>query len=283
MILDYLKKNHSILNGFFIFVIMKNSPIGFFDSGVGGTSIWKETIKLLPYENTIYLADSLNAPYGQKSKEEIIKLSEKNTKILIEKGAKLIVVACNTATTNAIDYLRNKYKIPFIGIEPAIKPAALQTQTNTIGILATKGTLSSALFAKTAAKFTTNVKVIEQVGEGLVPLIENNQLKSKDTTALLQKYLTPMIREGIDYLILGCTHYPYLTPQIKEILGDKVSIIDSGFAVSKQVENILGQKNLLNTKQKQAIHTLYINTETTALNSLLGDVAVPFSIVAEDF
>jgi glutamate racemase len=262
---------------------MKNSPIGFFDSGVGGTSIWKETIKLLPYENTIYLADSINAPYGQKSQEEIIKLSEKNTKFLIDKGAKLIVVACNTATTNAIDYLRSKYSIPFIGIEPAIKPAALQTQTNTVGILATAGTLSSELFAKTSAKFASNIRVVEQIGEGLVPLIENNQLKNKDTTSLLQKYLTPMIKEGIDHLILGCTHYPYLIPQIKKIIGDKVIIIDSGYAVSKQIERVLTQLDLRNPKQNQAQHSLYINTEATALKNLLYDVIVPFSVIQQNF
>ncbi len=120
---------------------MSNQPIGIFDSGVGGTSIWKEIHSLLPKENTIYLADSLNAPYGPKGKEKIIELSIKNTEILLEKGCKIIVVACNTATTNAVDYLRKNYNIPFIGIEPAIKPAALQSKTKTVGILATKGTL----------------------------------------------------------------------------------------------------------------------------------------------
>ena len=125
-------------------------PIGIFDSGVGGTSIWKEIHNLLPNEFTIYLADSKNAPYGPKGKERIIKLCIKNTEFLLEKGCKLIVVACNTATTNAIDYLRANHNVPFIGIEPAIKPAALQTKTNAVGILATKGTLSSSLFSKTS-------------------------------------------------------------------------------------------------------------------------------------
>ena len=125
---------------------MNNNPIGLFDSGVGGTSIWKEIHQLLPYENTIYLADSLNAPYGNKSKEEIISLSIKNTELLLEKGCKIIVVACNTATTNAITVLRGRFRVPFIGIEPAIKPAALQSKSKSIGILATKGTLNSELF-----------------------------------------------------------------------------------------------------------------------------------------
>ena len=129
---------------------MNKQPIGIFDSGVGGTSIWKEIHALLPYENTIYLADSANAPYGPKGKDAIIALSEKNTEYLLNQNSKIIVVACNTATTNAIKHLRKKYDVPFIGIEPAIKPAALQTQTKAIGILATKGTLSSELFSKTS-------------------------------------------------------------------------------------------------------------------------------------
>ena len=130
----------------------KTNPIGLFDSGIGGTSIWKEVHTLLPNENTIYLADSKNAPYGLKSKDEIIQLSCKNTELLLEENCKIIVVACNTATTNAIKELRAKYDVPFIGIEPAIKPAAIQSQTQTIGILATKGTLNSSLFHENVAK-----------------------------------------------------------------------------------------------------------------------------------
>ena len=153
----------------------KTNPIGLFDSGIGGTSIWKEVHTLLPNENTIYLADSKNAPYGLKSKDEIIQLSCKNTELLLEENCKIIVVACNTATTNAIKELRAKYDVPFIGIEPAIKPAAIQSQTQTIGILATKGTLNSSLFHENVAKHP-DVKIIEQIGHGLVQLIENGDL-----------------------------------------------------------------------------------------------------------
>jgi glutamate racemase len=142
---------------------MSNRPIGIFDSGVGGTSIWKEIHKLLPKESTIYLADSRHAPYGNRPKEKILDLSIKNTELLLDKGCKLIVVACNTATTNAIKFLRERYPIPFIGIEPAIKPATLQTKTKAIGILATKGTLSSELFHHTSNLFTDGHLVIEQV------------------------------------------------------------------------------------------------------------------------
>ncbi|HIP47842.1 MAG TPA: glutamate racemase [Lutibacter sp.] len=253
-------------------MLAKDSPIGFFDSGVGGTSIWKEMIKLLPNENTIYFADSANAPYGKKSQKEIIALSEKNTEFLLEKGCKLIVVACNTATTNAITHLREKYSVPFVGIEPAIKPAALHTKTNSIGILATQGTLSSALFAKTSSKFASNVQVIEQVGTGLVALIEAGKKDSPMIKELLDSYLKPMKEQQIDHLILGCTHYPYLIPIINTILGNEVRIIDSGYAVSKQINNVLLKNKLLNTSNSKPIYNFFTNTTTKVLRKLLMDV-----------
>lgn len=250
-----------------------NSPIGFFDSGVGGTSIWKEVITLLPNEDTVYLSDSKNAPYGEKSTEEIIALSIKNTEFLLKKNCKIIVVACNTATTNAITYLRKKYKIPFIGIEPAIKPAALITKTNIIGILATKGTLNSTLFEKTSNTIRKDIKIKETVGKGLVELIEGGKLNSKEMTSLLSLYLEPMIADNIDSLVLGCTHYPYLIPQIKSIVGSKIKIIDSGEAVARQTKAVLKQLNLLNIDAKhQPKHKLYINKDKTTLENLLHNI-----------
>ena len=195
-------------------------PIGIFDSGVGGTSIWRAIEAQMPLEHTLYLADSRNAPYGKKSKEAILGLCIKNTEFLIAAGAKIIVVACNTATTNAIDYLRKNYELPFIGIEPAIKPAALQTRTKSVGILATQGTLSSALFAKTSETFAKDVEVIEVIGTGLVELIESDQIDSPEMESLLMKYLTPMKAANIDHLVLGCSHYPYLIPKIKTLLNE---------------------------------------------------------------
>ena len=253
---------------------MQNSvaPIGIFDSGVGGTSIWKEIVKRLPQESTIYLADSSNAPYGIKPKTEIIDICIKNTELLIAKGCKMIVVACNTATTNTIDILRNKYDIPFIGIEPAIKPAALATQTNAVGILATKGTLSSELFHKTSKKFASHIKVLEQEGTGLVPLIESGKIESLEMETLLTKLLSPMIQENIDYLVLGCSHYPYLIPQIKKIAGNKLNIIDSGFAVAKQTETILRKHDLNNTTSVRANHQLFTNASLKTLSILTHDI-----------
>ena len=258
---------------------MQNSnPIGLFDSGIGGTSIWKEIHALLPHENTIYLADSKNAPYGLKSKEEIIHLSRKNTELLLNKNAKIIVVACNTATTNAIKELRSSYDVPFIGIEPAIKPAANKSSTNTIGILATKGTLNSELFNQAVLNYP-NTKIIEQVGHGLVQLIEEGQIESEEMTRLLTKYINPMIQKNIDYLVLGCSHYPYLIPQIKRILPKHVKIIDSGEAVALQTKNILLEKNILsNSKTSSAI--FYTNTNPQVLKKIIGS---SYLIIEDDF
>ena len=250
---------------------MSNKPIGIFDSGVGGTSILKEITTLLPEENCIYLADSKNAPYGNKTKEDILQLSIKNTEYLLGKGCKIIVVACNTATTNTISYLRANYKIPFIGIEPAIKPAALNTQSRTIGILATKGTLSSQLFHKTTDLYASDIKVIEQVGEGIVPLIENGQLDSNQMKTLLQTYIKPMLDQNIDYLVLGCTHYPYLIPILTKMLPKNVKIIDSGLAVAKQTQAILSNDNLLNRSNDKPIINLFSNGDISVLKSILDN------------
>ncbi|TCK67539.1 glutamate racemase [Winogradskyella wandonensis] len=250
---------------------MSNHPIGIFDSGIGGTSIFKEIHALLPLENIIYLADSANAPYGNKSREDILQLSVKNTELLIDRGCKLIVVACNTATTNAIAYLRQNYNIPFIGIEPAIKPASLNSRSKSIGILATKGTLSSALFHKTSDLYAKDVKVIEQVGEGLVPLIEAGQLHSQDIRDLLKKFTLPMIKAEIDYLVLGCTHYPYLIPELKKILPSHVTIIDSGLAVAKQTETVLRTKQILNNEASTPKIEFYSNGDISILKKILNN------------
>ena len=262
---------------------MNNNPIGIFDSGVGGISIWQEITTLLPNEETIYLADSKNAPYGQKSKQKILEFSIKNTELLIEKGCKIIVIACNTATTNAIDYLRSNYDIPFIGIEPAIKPAALQTNTNAIGILATKGTLSSGLFHATSQKFTKGITVVEQIAEGLVPLIESGKIDSPEMAILLQKYLKPMLDANIDYLVLGCSHYPFLIPKIRKLVGETVTIIDSGEAVAKQTNAILAKYDLLNMSNSEPQHKFYSNIDITTLELILGGSKQNYTIDYLDF
>lgn len=225
----------------------------------------------MPNESTCYLADSKHAPYGAKNPEQILELCIKNTEKLIEFGAKIIVVACNTATTNAIDYLRSHYDLPFIGIEPAIKPAALESKNGIIGILATQGTLNSKLFVDTSERFAGDLKRIEVVGSGLVPLIEEGALESPKLEKLLASYLTPMIEASIDHLVLGCSHYPYLIPLLTKLLPNTVTIIDSGQAVAKQTQAILEKhQQLATTNHLVPTHTLYSNTSTHTLEKLVG-------------
>ncbi len=270
--------------------MFSNKPIGFFDSGVGGTSIWKEAISLLAKEKTIYLADSANAPYGKRNREEIVSLSVKNTEKLLEMGCKMIVVACNTATTNAIEFLRDNYTVPFVGIEPAIKPAALASKSKAIGILATQGTLSSALFAKTAGLYASDTKVIEVEGNGLVELIEAGKKDSPEMLQLLKIYLEPMLRAHIDHLVLGCSHYPYLTPILRSLLPHQVTIIDSGRAVARQTQKLLEKYNLENPKTlteensaDRIKHRLYANSNLQVLMALTSDVPIRIKVEFLDF
>lgn len=250
---------------------MSDRPIGIFDSGIGGTSIFWQIRDLIPNEDYIYLADSRNAPYGAKTRDEIFKLSLKNTDYLLDSNCKLIVVACNTATTNSIRRLREIYDSPFIGIEPAIKPAALKTLSKKIGILATQGTLSSELFHKTSSIYKEGIKVIEQIGDGLVPLIESGKIDSVETFELLRKYLEPMIEEDIDYLVLGCSHYLYLIPVIKKIIPDHIKIIDSGEAVARQTKSILEANNLISHRQTPGSIKLYSNGNPEILKSMFPE------------
>lgn len=258
-----------------------NHPIGVFDSGVGGTSVWKEITNLLPAERTLYLADSKNMPYGEKSKEEIIDLSVKNTEFLLAHDCKLIVIACNTATTNAIAYLRAHYDVPFIGIEPAIKPAALHTKTKTVGVLATRGTLASQLFCTTSKRFAKDSTILVQEGDGLVERIEAGETQSEQTRNLLKKYITPMLEQGIDYLVLGCTHYPYLMPMLRELLPETVTIIDSGEAVARQTKAVLTKNGLLAASNSLARQVFYSNAETAVLQKLVGGANV--EVLYRDF
>lgn len=256
-------------------------PIGIFDSGLGGLSILNEIHKHLPQEKIIYLADSRNAPYGEKSQAEILEYSIQNTEFLISKGCKIIVVACNTATTNAIAILRKKFNKPFIGIEPAIKPASIQSKTGQIGILATRGTLTSHLFYKNAKKISEKTKIIEVIGHGIVEAIENNTIHTLEFEKLLARQLQPFIDNDIDYLVLGCSHYPFIISKLKAILDDKVNIIDSGHAVAKQTERIL-KKNKLEKKISDCQNHIELHahgTSRNALNSILKQLNLKHCII----
>lgn len=233
-----------------------NAPIGVFDSGVGGLTVWNALVQLLDQESTIYFCDSAYAPYGNRSKEEILERSIKATNFLIEKGCKLILVACNTATTNAIAELRSLYDLPFVGIEPAIKPAALMTKTGKVGVLATKGTLYSSMFHKTVTDYTSGIEIITQEGTGLVEAIESVEDKSKELLRLLDSYLQPMLKQNVDTLVLGCTHYPYLIPMIESLSQSKLRIIESSLPVALQVKKRLEEIKAL-TSSNKASHQFY--------------------------
>lgn len=221
-----------------------NFPIGLFDSGIGGLSIYNEIKNSMPNESTIYIADNLNAPYGKKAESEIIQLSIKNTQKLVDLRCKLIIVACNTATTNAIEVLRKKFNIPIVGIEPAIKPAMLETKSNNIGVLATEKTLSSNLFLKTSDRFSKGINIHEQIGFDLVKIIEENGINEELLIPKLREYIEPMLEKNIDHLVLGCTHYYYLMYLLKKILPNGVKILDSSRAVTKRVMNLLKDYNI---------------------------------------
>jgi len=262
---------------------MSKHPIVLFDSGVGGTSILKEIIHLLPHENIVYLADSKNAPYGLRTRQDIINLSIKNTELAIQMKAKMIVVACNTATTNAISFLRSNYYLPFIGIEPAIKSAALNSKAKCIGILATKGTLSSELFKQTSESFTEGIDVVEVIGEGIVEAVEGGWTDDETFVNNLNQQIQPFIKEDIDYLVLGCTHFPYIIPKLKELLPKHVTIIDSGRAVAKQTKAILEEQHLKNTDDSFGDINIYTNTVNSShLQELMKDFK-NVSITRSDF
>ncbi|MCC9042694.1 glutamate racemase [Myroides sp. M-43] len=251
----------------------KNNPIGLFDSGIGGTTIWQEINLLMPCEDTIFIGDQRYAPYGVKSKQEIVDLSFKNIDYLLSLNCKIIVVACNTATTNAIVEMREKYDIPIIGIEPAIKPATILTKTSKIGILATKGTITSDFFAS-KVKLYPDVQIIEQIGYDLVTLIESGKLYSEEMRLLLTSYLLPMVDQGIDTLVLGCTHYPYLKPMIETIIPNDIKIIDSGRAVAKHTKEILVELDLLSTKTDVGLNYFFSNTDIEILKTFVPQTGI---------
>lgn len=250
-------------------------PIGVFDSGIGGLSVWRELVKLMPNEDIVYVADSASCPYGNKSQERVIELSDRIVRFLLEKGCKLIVIACNTATAAAIDYLRKSYSIPFVGMEPAVKPAALSSKTGVVGILATAGTFKGRLFNETKDRFASDVKIIEQIGEGLVEIVENGKTASENAKQLLQSYIQPMLDAKVDHLVLGCTHYPFLIPQIKEIVKDRMAILDPAPAVAKRVKYLL-KKGGLDSKgrSKTPAYSFYSTGSTMALQRMLATLGV---------
>ena len=222
-----------------------NQPIGFFDSGIGGISLLPAVEALLPRESICYIADHAYSPYGEKATEVVLARAQLITEQLMAWKCKLIVLACNTATTQIIDELRRKYPLPFVGIEPAIKPAVAVTKSRKVGVLATQGTLESELYQQTVSAYGNKISIIEQIGSGLVECVEAGKIDDKATLALLKTYLNPMLLEGIDTLVLGCTHYPFLLKAIQQILPPSITIIDNSQAIARQIKRLLQNKSTL--------------------------------------
>ena len=251
-----------------------NSPIGIFDSGIGGLSVLRAIHHQLPNENLIYFADQAHVPYGSRSLEEVRTFSEEITRFLLAREAKIIVVACNTASAAALHYLRKTFpEIPFVGMEPALKPAAEYTHSGVVGVLATPATFQGKLYTSLVERFANDLTVLQDTCSGLVKEIERGNLDGEKTRQILDNALRDMLGHGLDTLVLGCTHYPFVIPLIKEIAGENVRVIDPAPAVARQVEYRLETINAKSTQNAKGKIKLYTSGDATRLASILPQLA----------
>jgi glutamate racemase len=252
------------------------SPLGLFDSGVGGLSVLSAVRRELPHEDLVYFADQKYCPYGQRPAAEIRSLSRRVVEFLLAQDCKAIVVACNTASAAALDDLRRSFpQIPFVGMEPAIKPAALNSHTRKIGVLATAGTLQGDLFQRTRAAHAGGVEVLVQYPADWVERVERGEVDSPETEVSVRRVVEPMLEAGVDEIALGCTHYPFLTPVIEKIAGARVTILDPSDAVARQTARVLRERDLLNPLERQGRQVFYTSGDpqafSTVLEKLLGE------------
>ena len=233
---------------------MDNRPIGVYDSGFGGLSVWRELYRALPDESLIYLGDGKNCPYGSLPEERIREYAEQSVGELVERGCKLIVVACNTATAAAITHLRERFsQIPIVGLEPAVKPACQMTKSRKVAVVATERSLGSEKFRRAVERYGEGVEVIKAVGEGFVEAVESDQEQSPATRQKVAAVIEPLIKSGVDVIVLGCTHYPFLKSVIRNVVGERgVQIIDSGEAVEKRVESLLDKYDIRASEENDA-------------------------------
>jgi glutamate racemase len=251
-------------------VSTSSSPIGIFDSGVGGLSVLRAIRSQMPEESVLYFGDQGHIPYGPRPMEQIRDFSEAITAFLLEKNAKIIVVACNTASAAALKYLREKFPdVPFVGMEPAVKPAAEHTQTGKVGVLATPATFQGALYASVVERFANGVDLFQSTCPGLVQQIENGNLMGEEPRQILNEALSPMLQNNIDTVVLGCTHYPFVIPLIQQIAGANVRVIDPAPAVAKQLQRLLQATGLKNESQSPGGVTFYTSGDPEDLKSLL--------------
>lgn len=248
-----------------------NAPIGAFDSGVGGLSILVEIRKILPPEDLIYLADSAHCPYGTKPVAEIRQRTLEVTDFLVHQGVKAVVVACNSACEAGLERIRDKYpNLPVIGVEPAIKPAQHETRNGKIGVLATSLTLKGERFSHLVEKYAAEIEVFSQPAPGLVELVEAGKLDTAETRAVLHQYLDPLLSKGIDTLVLGCTHYPFLIPVIRKICGPAVTVLDTGVAVARQTQRILTEQDLLTSAALPGRDFFYTTGDPDSVKQVFG-------------
>ena len=219
--------------------------IGIFDSGTGGLSVFREVRKLLPEEKYIYYSDNANCPYGEKSKEYITDRAREISSFLISQGADIIVVACKTATAAAIAALRDEFPISFIGMEPAVKPAAQKTRTGVVGVLATAGTLKASKYIDTREKWAQDVKIVEHIGQGFVELVESGTLTGPEAEQVVERSVRPLIEAGADTIVLGCTHYPFLADTIMKVADRPITLIDPAPAVARHLLEVMEQNGLV--------------------------------------
>ncbi len=253
-----------------------SSPmIAVFDSGVGGLSVWREIVRELPGLPTVYLADQAHIPYGPRPLEEVRRFAEGITRFLLAQGARVVVLACNTASAAALHHLRALFpQVPFVGMEPAVKPAAQRTRNGRVGVIATPATFQGELFASLLERFARDVRVIPQVCPGLVEAVEAGALDTPETEALLRGCLEPLLAAGIDELVLGCTHYPFLRPLMERMVGPGVEIIDPAPAVARQVRRVVenrgaGCQPARGTGYQPALHTFYTTGDPARFARLL--------------
>lgn len=247
-----------------------NSPIGIFDSGVGGVSVLRAIRLLMPGESVIYFGDQIHIPYGPRSMEQIRRFSKGITDFLLQQQAKIIVVACNTASAAALKELRVKFfDIQFVGMEPAVKPAAERTQTGRVGVLATPATFQGALYASVVERFANGVELFQNTCPGLVQQIERGNLDGKETRRILEDALLPMLEKNIDTVVLGCTHYPFVIPVIEQIVGKNVRVIDPAPAVAKQTQRLLEAGGVANPVSAGGQVRIFTSGKVETLQSLL--------------
>ena len=251
-------------------MINSASPIGIYDSGVGGLTVWRAIRELLPQEDLLYFADQAKVPYGLRPLEEVQSLAEGVTRYLMDEGAKLIMIACNTASAAALKHLRALYPdFPFVGMEPAVKPAAEQTLSGKVGVLATPSTFQGELYASVVERFAHDVQLYQNTCPGLVQQIEKGYLDTPKTRRILEEALEPMLKEGVDTLVMGCTHFPFVIPLIKKIAGEEVRVIDPAPAVARQVRRVLEGQGLLSERKKVGKSTFLTSGDKGKLEALL--------------